>query len=126
MPIKLILVSEQLGDEGLRNFTQEICSDLSQVTGFTVSIPEKKAGPGAKGDLIASGEIWLAAISAGGVLTVLAKELGKAILAKAQQNKTIKFIVENEKGGKLEFEGKNLNAKELQDVTSKITNHLSS
>lgn len=103
-------------DEKLQNFSRNVVQAISADTDIEAQLHEIESRDlSYRGDAVTLGTIALGLITSGSIVALL--EVFKAMISR---EKTVKFVLENGQGQKIEIEAKNLSSEEFANTKNVV------
>ncbi len=111
MQVKLTLLSDAVGDDGLDELTRDLCATLNEETEVSAEMAEGALEPGAKGDAMSLGTLLLTFLSSGTAVALF--EVAKAFF---ERNSNLELELERPDGAKMVVRAKNVDAERIDST----------
>ena len=111
MQVKLTLLSDAVGDDGLDELTRDLCATLNKETDVSAKMAEGALEPGAKGDAMSLGTLLLTFLSSGTAVALF--EVAKAFF---ERNSNLELELERPDGAKMVVRAKNVDAERIDST----------
>ena len=118
MDAELSLHHEEMSEEALQELVFSLMRSLNQETDLTARLPEETGGIGTRGNIGIVGQIFLAALSSGTVVSLL-----QVLKSYVERKPTLEIELELS-GKKLKIKAEHLSPEQIEQTLQAVQQHL--